>query len=325
MSMPAVQPIPMKYRVPEIAFPRGWYCVAESAEVAPDQLLPVSYLDEQMVVYRTREGDAQVADAYCPHLGAHLASHDGCIKEGEITCPFHKWRFDGESGRVTAIPYSDILPPANVALTLHPTREIDGMILRWYDPHGRQPDHEPRPIPALHEDNWVLYGLKRWTTTAPFRDILENLFDTAHIIELHNGHSMPEVRNVERQPYGLSVDYVMNPDAEETQIHGMRCEFTGVTLLTQHFAGEGFATLNIHSFTPLDDERFLQKSRLYLKDMGSPELTDRVGRPFLDRFCYEVEQDFKVLDFKKHLKRPRLCAGDGPIMKFREYAEQFYT
>ena len=40
---------------------------------------------------------------------------------------------------------------------------------------------------------------------------------------------------------------------------------------------------------------------------------------------YEVEQDFKVLDFKKHLPKPKLCAGDGPIGKFREYAESYYA
>ena len=136
---------------------------------------------------------------------------------------------------------------------------------------------------------------------------------------------MPAVEAVERQPYGLSVDYVLNTGAGESPLNRMKCNFTGVTLLSQRFDGEGFGTLNIHSFTPLDDERFLQKSRLYLKDVGSPELIDRVGRPFLDRFCYEVEQDLKVLDFKKHLPKPKLCAGDGPITKFREYAERYYA
>ena len=323
--MPAVQPIAMKYRVPEIAFPKGWYCVAESHELGPDTLLPVSYLDEQMVIYRTADGKAQVADAYCPHLGAHLASHDGCVAGGTLTCPFHKWQFDGATGRVTQIPYSKVLPPASVGLSLYPTREVDGMVLRWYHPGDAAPDHEPFTNSAFHKDKWVLYGEKTWTTTAPFRDILENLFDTAHIVELHNGSRMPSVAAVERQPYGLSVDYILNPGDGGTAPAGMKCNFTGVTLLSQTFEGQGFTSLNMHSFTPLDDERFVQKSRLYLKDMGSPELLDRVGRPFLDRFCYEVEQDFKVLDFKKHLPKPKLCAGDGPIGKFREYAESYYA
>ncbi|MGH8808821.1 MAG: Rieske 2Fe-2S domain-containing protein, partial [Noviherbaspirillum sp.] len=88
----------MKFRVPEIAFPKGWYCVADAHEISADKLKPVSYLNQQLIVYRAQSGEAQVADAYCPHLGAHLASHDGCIEDGAIVCPFHKWKWDGAQG-----------------------------------------------------------------------------------------------------------------------------------------------------------------------------------------------------------------------------------
>jgi len=38
-----------------------------------------------------------------------------------------------------------------------------------------------------------------------------------------------------------------------------------------------------------------------------------------------VEQDLKVLDYKRHLVRPRLCAGDGPIHQYRKYAAEFFV
>jgi 3-ketosteroid 9alpha-monooxygenase subunit A len=172
--MPALQPVPMKYRVPELSWPKGWYCVAEAKELDLETLLPVSYLGQQMVVYRTVGGHAQAADAYCPHLGAHLASHDGCVHRGALICPFHKWKFDGATGQVLEIPYSKILPPASVGLTLYPTREVDGMVLRWYHPTDEAPDHEPFVNDAFRDGKWVLYGIREWTTTAPFRDILES-------------------------------------------------------------------------------------------------------------------------------------------------------
>ena len=47
-----------------------------------------------------------MVDAYCAHLGAHLGV--GGKVEGEcIRCPFHGWRYDGESGKCTEIPYGD--------------------------------------------------------------------------------------------------------------------------------------------------------------------------------------------------------------------------
>jgi phenylpropionate dioxygenase-like ring-hydroxylating dioxygenase large terminal subunit len=275
--------------------------------------------DSSTLAHRCRQGASTPS-----HLGAHLASHDGCVANGELTCPFHKWTFDGATGRVAEIPYSKTLPPSSVGLTLHPTREVDGITFRWYHPNGGAPDHEPFANSLLQTGKWVLYGVRNWTTTAPFRDILENLFDTAHIVELHHGEHMPSVEAIEQQPYALSVDYVVNATERESPLSRMKCSFTGVTMVAQQFEGEGLGVLNIHTFTPLDGERFQQKSWMYLKDFGSPELLERIGRPFLDRLCYEVEQDFKVLDFKKHLPKPRLCAGDGPIMKFREYAESYY-
>ena len=321
--MTLLEPIPMKYRADVLQYPRGWYCVAESSDVTPDTLLPASWLGEQLVVYRTEDGRAQVADAYCPHLGAHLASHDGRICDGRLVCPFHKWEFDAATGMVAHIPYTNVLPPASVKLTLHPTREINGMVLMWYDEQGRAPDFEPYNAEALDRPGYVLFDVKTWETTCPFRDILENLFDTAHIQQLHNSNNLPDVLGSSREPYGLRVDYRMQ--GEELPIEGMTVHLSGVSLLHQEFRGPGWSTLFVHSFTPVDNERFIQKTRLYLAEMPDPAMYELIGKAWVERFVYEVEQDLKVLDFKKHLSRPRLCAGDGPIMEFRRYASGFYS
>jgi len=59
-----------------------------------------------LVVWRGESGKVYVADAYCPHLGAHLGV--GGEVAGEcIKCPFHGWAFEGDNGQYTDIPYSD--------------------------------------------------------------------------------------------------------------------------------------------------------------------------------------------------------------------------
>lgn len=323
MTEPSLEPSPMKHRASARGFPRGWYCVAEAEDAAVGRLKPVSCLDKQLVVYRTPEGEAQVANAFCPHLGAHLASHDGHIDNGAIVCPFHKWRWDSTTGKCVDIPYSRVVPP-NVRLELYPTREIDGVILMWYHPTGGAPDFEPYRSDALAKGKWRLFDVRSWTTSCPFQDILENLFDTAHIVYLHNGHEMPVIRGFAGEPYGLKVDYSMNPQPGETPLSGMICHLTGVTGLHQVFDLGEITTVFFHTFTPIDGERFIQKTRLYITDTGSEELVERIGRPWIERFCLEVEQDLRVLNYKRHLDRPALCSGDGPIMRFREYASQYY-
>jgi 3-ketosteroid 9alpha-monooxygenase subunit A len=325
--MATIAPIPMKHRVEDTEFPFGWYGVAESNDVTGGALLPLSWLGREMVAYRTADGMAQVADAYCPHLGAHLASADGSICDGRLKCPFHKWQFDGVTGAVTHIPYTDVMVPSSVKLTLYPTREVDGVIVIWYHPEGAAPLFEPFDCSALRGDGrWVLYETKRWETTCPFRDILENLFDTAHIVQLHNAAAIPDIKAFEPKPYGLRVDYETDPDSgEATPLKRFECNFSGVTLLSQYYEGVGYTALFVFTFTPINEERFVQTTRLYLKDEGSVEALESIGKAFVERFVYEVDQDMLVLNYKKHLTKPRLCAGDGPIMKFRRYAETYYA
>ena len=55
--------------------------------------------------WRDEDGAAHVMDAYCPHMGAHLAV-GGCVKGTRIVCPFHQWAFDAE-GRNVDIPYAE--------------------------------------------------------------------------------------------------------------------------------------------------------------------------------------------------------------------------
>jgi 3-ketosteroid 9alpha-monooxygenase subunit A len=313
----------MRHRAAHTGFARGWYSVAQSDAVGADTLLPVYCLDQQLVVYRTAAGIVQAADAYCPHLGAHLASHDGAIVDGQITCPFHKWRWDGDTGRCSHIPYASTLPPGTVKLTLHPTREVDGDVVVWHDPTGAEPDFEPYASEAFRDDHWTLFDRRTVDTTCPFPDIFENLFDAAHIVQLHRAKRMPSLLNTASRPHGLYVEYGIDPDAEDQALEKIALNFTGITLLNQHYVGRGWEALFFIALTPLDFETTRQSYRLYLKDMGSAQAHEALGKPFVERFVYEVEQDMKVINFKKHLPTPKLCRGDGPIYQYREYASKY--
>lgn len=88
-------------------FPNGWFKLAESCEVKPGSAISIDCLGENFVVFRSQESQKVfVLDAYCPHMGANLGV--GGVVRGEcIECPFHDWKFNGETGQCVNIPYSD--------------------------------------------------------------------------------------------------------------------------------------------------------------------------------------------------------------------------
>jgi cholesterol 7-desaturase len=41
-------------------------------------------------------------------------------------------------------------------------------------------------------------------------------------------------------------------------------------------------------------------------------------------FSSDVEQDFEIWKHKEFVPKPALAMGDGPVMRYRRWAEQFY-
>lgn len=59
-----------------------------------------------MALFRGEDSRVRAVDAYCPHLGASLSA-GGRVLGNCIECPFHGWRFDGDTGKCNHIPYAE--------------------------------------------------------------------------------------------------------------------------------------------------------------------------------------------------------------------------
>ena len=122
-------------------YPSAHYRLLSSSTLPPAAVLPASLnQSHDLVVYRPAPGStdsrAVVMDAYCPHLGAHLA-YGGKVVGDCIDCPFHGWRFNRE-GKCTVIPYASKVP--EVARTgVWPVEEVDNNIMVWYDADNQPP------------------------------------------------------------------------------------------------------------------------------------------------------------------------------------------
>ena len=72
-----------------LPIPNGWFAVAWSKDLVAGDVLRARYFDEELVVFRTRSGEVKVLNAYCPHLGAHLA------EGGRVACRSMRWPPEG--------------------------------------------------------------------------------------------------------------------------------------------------------------------------------------------------------------------------------------
>ena len=107
---------------------------------------------QELVIYRTRAGLVNAVEAFCPHLGAHLA-HGGAVVGDDIRCPFHGFQF-APDGECTATGYGT-KPPRKARLTLIPVREIHGIVLAYYDSQQAQPVWEPPSCPVGRFRYWA--------------------------------------------------------------------------------------------------------------------------------------------------------------------------
>jgi phenylpropionate dioxygenase-like ring-hydroxylating dioxygenase large terminal subunit len=121
-----------------------WYPVAATADLT-DQPLAVRCLDEDLVVWRGRDGAAHVLADYCPHRGARLSI--GSVVGDTLQCIFHGLRFDGQ-GRCAFMPWEADDSPAlrKISALAYPTEERRGLIFAYLGDPARL------PAPALRQE-----------------------------------------------------------------------------------------------------------------------------------------------------------------------------
>eukprot|EP00762_Andalucia_godoyi_P006715 ANDGO_06195.mRNA.1 Cholesterol 7-desaturase len=146
--------------------PNGWYRVCLSREILPGQVRPFTLCQRNLAVFRTPDGTVASLDAYCPHLGAHLAVLGTVTSEGTLRCPFHGWELD-TTGKCVRIPYMsspspsssspssitsevECKPPQNARVNAWPTCERNGLVHVWFDAEGRPPYWTVPYRPELH-------------------------------------------------------------------------------------------------------------------------------------------------------------------------------
>lgn len=311
----------MDDRCPLPRYPKGWFQVAYSDEVAAGTTTALKYFGKDLVLMRGEDGEARIFDAFCPHLGAHLG-YGGQVIGNELKCPFHGWQFDG-AGKCTGIPYAKRIPPA-AKLRSWSAVERNGLIMVWHDPAGGAPEWEIPVIAEYGDADWTPYEKRRWKIRAHNQEMAENSVDRAHFRYVHGALTVPE-STAEADGARLHVHSKMKMGTPAGEVDGeIESEALGFGFSTVRFRGI-VETLLVTSVAPIDEEYVDARFAFSVKKIGDADTTRGVGKALIADIDKQMSEDIPIWENKVFKERPTLCDGDGPIGLFRQWAQQFYV
>jgi 3-ketosteroid 9alpha-monooxygenase subunit A len=317
--------------------PTGWYMIGWSIEFAAGEVQPLRYFGEDLVAYRSDDGNLHVLNAHCPHLGAHLG-HGGRVKGDCIECPFHGWGW-GPDGANRYIPYED-RPNASKRLRVWPVREQHGCVFIWQQPDGQPPRWEVPDIfesfPDQEQDPEAYYRPYPELSTRYHREPVhpqvpaENAPDSIHFQYVHRASVTPRLLNWEivdqewRFLTGWPDSKSDDPDAMALRIHSILFGLGGAI---SAFEGSSSYRL-VFATTPVEDGFSDMFYSIWWprrpgddSEVPPPDLQERVEKEFL----ITLEDDLEIWRYQDYVEHPALAKQDArPYGAVRRWARQFY-
>jgi nitrite reductase/ring-hydroxylating ferredoxin subunit len=307
-----------------LPLPNGWFAVAWSKELGEGDVKPVSYFGEELVLFRTRSGQARLVDPFCPHLGAHLG-HGGRVMGETIRCPFHGWQFDGQTGACTTIPYCDRIPP-KARVRAWDVLERNGMIFAWYHAEQKPPEWDFPVMPEIGHADWSEPRTFELVLPAHVQDTHENNNDPVHFQFVHKSMDTPPSKieyASDGRHYRIESDFLaQGPWAKYLEKSKLVRDSWGLGLTAVRTEGiPGAGLLMYSSTTPIAEKKV--HSRWLLT--ATRNVVDYFGEEFMTGLTQGVQQDLPIWSNKVHRARPVLCEADTYLAEFRKWARQFYS
>lgn len=161
------------------AVTRGWYWLCRSDEIRRGRVKALRLLGRDLAVYRGEDGRVHALDAYCAHMGAHLA--EGRVEGNSLRCFFHHWRYT-EEGRCDDIPCLAATPPPGARVRRWPVAEKHGLVWLWT---GAEAAHDVPEAPELAGQDCRVLQVSRFRKNCHPNVVLINAIDEQHFRSVH--------------------------------------------------------------------------------------------------------------------------------------------
>jgi phenylpropionate dioxygenase-like ring-hydroxylating dioxygenase large terminal subunit len=312
----------------QLPIPNGWFAVAWSKDLIVGGVQAIHYLNEDLVLFRTRSGEAKVLDAYCAHLGAHLGEGGRVISE-TVRCPFHGWQYDG-AGKCVEIPYCKKIP-SKARVRSWPVQEKNGMIFLWYHSADRAPEWDFPTLEEIGHPDWSEPRTVEIEIPTHVQDSHENNNDPIHFQYVHGNMQSadPSASDISYGADGRNYRIVGNYQTVMpfgTFDVSMTRDSYGLGLVSLRTTGIPDAGLLMFSATtPIEVSGTSARSISRWLLTATNNMIDLAGEEFMKGLTDGVMQDMRIWKNKVHRANPVLCAADTYLADFRKWTKQFYT
>jgi len=158
----------------------GWYWLARSVDIRRGRVKALRLLGRDLAVYRGADGKVVALDAYCAHMGAHLA--EGKVEGNALRCFFHHWRYRAD-GSCDHIPALAGAPAECIGVNSHVVCERFGLAWLWIGDDASHPLPAPPELVGAEVDSMLA---NRFEKNCHPSVVLVNAIDEQHFHSVHN-------------------------------------------------------------------------------------------------------------------------------------------
>ena len=175
-------------RLPLPDWPQGWYAVARAVDLPRGGVRRVKLAEDEVVLFRTATGVPGAIDAYCPHMGAHLAH--GRVTGEHLQCALHCWRI-GVDGAIAG---------RDQHARAWPVRESHGLLMIELGA-GAVP-----PVAGDEQFGWT--GIAPLDIGVSWHALMANAFDMPHLCTVHHRALLAPPEIIHDAARSFSLRYV---------------------------------------------------------------------------------------------------------------------
>lgn len=163
--------------------PNQWYAILESRDLGGERPVGVVRMGEQLVLWRSGDGQVICMEDRCPHRGVALSK--GNVRDGVLACGYHGMRFD-TAGKCVRIPCAGegAKIPSSLSVKTRHVIEQHGLVWLWWgEPRTSYPD-----VPWIKEIPTDPRETLSRTEVWPFNyaRLCENHLDAHHWAYVHD-------------------------------------------------------------------------------------------------------------------------------------------
>lgn len=324
-------------------YPEGWYVAGRERDFGRKPV-KVRIAGNDLVLFRGAEGAVHAIDAHCPHMGANLER--GCVKDGQLECPFHRWRLDGD-GQVTRTRPGDRFNPAR-RTTSWAVDDVHGWICVFHRHGDIEGQSAPKPpyqisrVPEIDSGELLFRGEHdEGIVRMHLIEFAENSVDEPHFETIHDRLRIPWT---DIPVPGMTIDHTATWRTDPAEPHvawfgdeaqlvfrGKPIPNSGATATIRidgpgglirfdfDIGGRGRVVM-FQSHTPIAPLTQHVRFRWW-SEKRVPKL---LASYIVGNWVTQWRRDVPIWEDKIYRPRPMLTESDGPVVKLRKWYEQFY-